>query len=71
MDIADQIKSMETLQAKEFIENISNDHYQNTRGKFFLNNNEHDIQFNQQSRSHRNATPEEGLQNIFKKLEKI
>ena len=54
---------METLQAKEFIENISIDHYGNT-GKFSLNNNDHDIRFNQQSRSRRNVTLEESLQNI-------
>ena len=70
MDTADQTKSRETLQDKEFNRSISSDHYGNTRGKFFLNNNEHDIQFNRQSRSHRNVTPEESLQNI-KKLEKI
>ena len=43
MNTADQIKSMETLQAKLFIRSISIDHYGNTRGKVFLNNNEHDI----------------------------
>ena len=46
VDTVDQIKSVETLQAKEFIEHISNDHYGSKRGKLFLNNNEHDIQFN-------------------------
>ena len=66
MDTADQTKSRETLQDKEFNRSISIDHYGNTRGKFFLNNNEHDIQFNRQSRSHRNVTPEESLQNIKK-----
>ena len=70
MDTADQTKSRETLQDKEFNRSISIDHYGNTRGKFFLNTNEHDIQFNQQSHSHRNVTPKESLQNI-KKLEKI
>ena len=44
MDTTDQIKSMETLKAKEFIKNISIDDYGKTREKFFLNNNEHDIQ---------------------------
>ena len=39
IDTADQIKSMEILQAKKFIENISVDQYGNTRGKLFLNNN--------------------------------
>ena len=63
MDTADQIKSIEILQAKEIIRSISIDHYGNARGTFFLNNNEHDIQFNQQSHSHRTVTPEENLHN--------
>ena len=37
------------------------DDYGNTRGKFFLSSNEHDVQFNQQSRSRRNVTPGESL----------
>ena len=59
MDTADQIKSMETLKSKEFIESFSTDDYGNTKGKFFLNNNEHGIQLNQKSQSRRNVTPEE------------
>ena len=71
MDTADQIKSLEILKAKEFIKIISIDDYGNLREKFFLNNNEHDIQFNQQSCSCKNITSEESLKNILKKLEKI
>ena len=40
--------------------------YGNTRIKLFLNNNEHDIQFNQQCHSRRNVTPEE----VYKILKK-
>ena len=67
MDTADQIKSMETLKSKEFIESFSTDDYGNTKGKFFLNNNEHGIQLNQKSHSRRNVTPEEVYKIIIKK----
>ena len=66
MGTVDQSKSVKTLQAKEFIENISIDHYGNTREKLFLNINEHSIQFSQQSCSHSNVATEESLQNIKK-----
>ena len=46
MNAADQIKALNTPHAETFIENISIHQFGNTRGKSFLNNNKHDIQFN-------------------------
>ena len=63
-------QGLNTPNVETFIENVSIDQFGDTRGKLFLNNNEHDIQLNRQSRGRRNVT-HKSFQNIKQRLLKI